>query len=161
RVGQRIQRRSVYPRSPPRWRCTYSPTISNASHRCSACRPSITERSPGFPSLSVTTRRRLMPHGRSCDRDAGSQGHLVSDHSGLRGRDRGNRGFLLEHGIAVRQGLSGASYLVQNVNRNRGHYGCCNKSENENIPSPRVFSSYRFFAYVLRDQGGGASPSPP
>src|SRR6185437_8238877 len=25
-----------------------------------------TERSPGLPSLSVTTRRRLMPHGTSC-----------------------------------------------------------------------------------------------
>src|SRR5262249_57289242 len=25
-----------------------------------------TERSPGFPSLRVTTRRRLMPHGTSC-----------------------------------------------------------------------------------------------
>ena len=25
-----------------------------------------TERSPGLPSLSVTTRRRLMPHGISC-----------------------------------------------------------------------------------------------
>src|SRR6476661_4819249 len=25
-----------------------------------------TERSPGFPSLMVTTRRRLMPHGTSC-----------------------------------------------------------------------------------------------
>src|ERR1700758_4442733 len=25
-----------------------------------------TERSPGWPSLSVTTRRRLMPHGTSC-----------------------------------------------------------------------------------------------
>src|SRR5438874_11936810 len=25
-----------------------------------------TERSPGFPSLIVTTRRRLMPHGTSC-----------------------------------------------------------------------------------------------
>src|SRR5213082_634883 len=26
----------------------------------------VTERSPGSPSLSVTTRRRLMPHGTSC-----------------------------------------------------------------------------------------------
>src|SRR5437016_11985138 len=26
----------------------------------------VTERSPGLPSLMVTTRRRLMPHGTSC-----------------------------------------------------------------------------------------------
>src|SRR5215472_19031956 len=42
-----------------------------------------------------------------------------------------------------------------------GITGCCNKSEYENFSSPRVFSSYRFFARVLRDQGGRVGPSVP
>src|SRR5882757_9523765 len=43
-------------------------TGQTAEHGASAqCMQAIdTERSPGLPSLMVTTRRRLMPHGTSC-----------------------------------------------------------------------------------------------
>jgi len=42
-----------------------------------------------------------------------------------------------------------------------GITGCCNKSGNENITStPRVFSSYRIFARVIKKRRGWASPCP-
>src|SRR3982075_4206403 len=43
-------------------------TGQTAAHGASVqCMQAIdTERSPGLPSLMVTTRRRLMPHGTSC-----------------------------------------------------------------------------------------------
>src|SRR4051812_15952972 len=43
-------------------------TGHTAAHGASVqCMQAIeTERSPGLPSLSVTTRRRLIPHGTSC-----------------------------------------------------------------------------------------------
>src|ERR1700742_3285188 len=56
------------------WRTTPSSvekmqvTGQTAAHGASVqCMQAIeTERSPGLPSLMVTTRRRLMPHGTSC-----------------------------------------------------------------------------------------------
>src|SRR3979490_2033511 len=56
------------------WRTTPSAVVKKhdtgqtAAHGASVqCMQAIdTERSPGLPSLMVTTRRRLMPHGTSC-----------------------------------------------------------------------------------------------
>src|SRR5262249_10726560 len=68
----------------------------------------VTERSPGLPSLIVTTRRRLMPHGTSCSflqavtHALHSMQRSVSQRTGIINQIRA---FLLERGIAVRQGL--------------------------------------------------------
>src|SRR5256885_15227677 len=52
------------PSSLEKMHCTGQTAAHGASVQC--MHAMLTERSPGLPSLIVTTRRRLMPHGTSC-----------------------------------------------------------------------------------------------
>src|SRR4029077_17523705 len=54
---------STMPSSVEKMQFTGQTAAQGASVQC--MQAIDTERSPGFPSLSVTTRRRLMPHGTS------------------------------------------------------------------------------------------------
>src|SRR5207247_5554391 len=55
---------STTPSSVEKMQCTGQTDAQGASVQC--MQAIATDRSPGVPSLMVTTRRRLMPHGTSC-----------------------------------------------------------------------------------------------